>query len=119
MCARQMTIGEYLQKAVACGEGKEVGGGGARRFREGKRVQRPANDIGIVGKMKAVMGRGMFASFVDFKKAYHRVDQGELWGCLKRMGIGGRALAFLKAAYTNVSCEVKVGTGSELPSLTP
>ena len=29
--------------------GKAVGGGGARRFQEGKRVQRPANDIGIAG----------------------------------------------------------------------
>ena len=25
------------------------------------------------------------------------------------MGIGGRALAFLKAAYPDLSCEVKVG----------
>ena len=73
----------------------------------------------LLGKMKAVMGRGMFASFVDFKEAYDRVDQGELWGCLKRMGIGGRALAFLKAAYTNLSCEVKVGTGHSDPFEVP
>ena len=51
----------------------------------------------------------MFVSFIDFKKAYDRVDRGKLWGCLKGMGIGGRALAFLKAAYSDVSCEVKVG----------
>ena len=31
------------------------------------------------------------------------------------MGIGGLALAFLKAAYTNLSCEVKVGTGRSDP----
>ena len=31
------------------------------------------------------------------------------------MGIGGRALAFLKAAYSDVSCEVKVGEGRSDP----
>ena len=31
------------------------------------------------------------------------------------MGIGGRALAFLKAAYSDVSCEVKVGAGRSDP----
>ena len=51
----------------------------------------------------------MLVSFIDFKKAYDRVDRGKLWGCLKGMGIGGRALAFLKAAYSDVSCELKVG----------
>ena len=43
----------------------------------------------LLGQMKAVTGRGMFASFIDFKKAYDRVDRGKLWGCLKRMGTGG------------------------------
>ena len=56
-------------------------------------------------------GAGMLVSFIDFKKAYDRVDRGKLWGCLKGMGIGGRALAFLKAAYSDVSYEVKVGAG--------
>ena len=56
--------------------------GGARRFQEGKSMQRPINDIGIVGQLKAVLERGMFVSFIDFKKAYDRVDQGKLWGCL-------------------------------------
>ena len=31
--------------------------------------------------------------------------------CLKRMGIGRWVSAFLKAAYTNQSCESKVGAG--------
>ena len=31
------------------------------------------------------------------------------------MGIGGRALAFLKAAYPDVSCEVKIGAGHNEP----
>ncbi len=36
-------------------------------------------------------------------------------GCLKGMGIGGWALALLKAADSDVSCEVKVGAGRSDP----
>ena len=97
------------QKAVAYGGGKAVGGGGARRFQEGKGVQTPANDLGIAGADEGSDGKRDFASFIDFKKAYDRVDRGKLWGCLKGMGIGGRTLAFMKAAYTDLSCDVKVG----------
>ena len=55
------------------------------------------------------MARGMLSGFIDFKKAYDRVDLGKLLGCLKKMGIRGRVTAFLKAVYLDVSCEVKVG----------
>ena len=63
----------------------------------------------LLGQVKAVAKRGMLAGFIDFKKAYDRVDRGKLWGCLEKMGIRGRVTAFLKAVYSNVSCEVKVG----------
>ena len=59
--------------------------------------------------MKAVAKKGMFAAFIDLKKAYDRVDRGKLWRCLESMGFGGRVMAFLRAAYRNVSGEVKVG----------
>ena len=78
-------------------------------------VQRPTNDIGIARAVESSVRKGMFVSFIDFKKAHDRVDRGKLWGCLKGMGIGGRALAFLKAAYSDVSCEVKVGAGRSDP----
>ena len=34
----------------------------------------------LLGQLKAVPGRGMFVSFIDFKKAYDRVDQGSCGG---------------------------------------
>ena len=37
------------------------------------------------------------------------MNQGKLWGCLEKMEIRGRVTAFLKAVYSDVSCEVKVG----------
>ena len=45
----------------------------------------------LLGQLKAVSGKGMLVSFIDFKKAYDRVDRGKFWGCLKGMGIGGWA----------------------------
>ena len=59
--------------------------------------------------------RGMFAGFIDFRKAYDRVDREKLWGCLERMGLGGRVSAFLKAVYTGTSSEVKVGEERSKP----
>ena len=51
----------------------------------------------------------MFAGFIDFKKAYDSVYRGKLWACLERLGLGGRLTSFLKAAYSYLRCEVKVG----------
>ena len=36
------------------------------------------------------------------------MSQGKLWCCLEEMGIRGKVLDFLKAVYSDVSCEVKV-----------
>ena len=82
-------------------------------FRKGRGCRDQLMTLVLLGQLKAVSGKGMLVSFIDFKKAYDRVDRGKLWGCLK--GIGGWALAFLKAAYSDVSCEVKVGAGRSYP----
>ena len=57
----------------------------------------------------------MFAGFIDFRKAYDRVDRVKLWGCLDSMGLGGRVSAFSRAVYTDTSSEVKVGEERSKP----
>lgn len=42
-------------------------------------------------------------------QARDRVDREKLWVCLAGMRTRGRVSTFLKAVYTNLSCEVKVG----------
>ena len=49
------------------------------------------------------------AAFIDFKKAYDRVDQSKPWSCLEGAGLAGRMVEFLWAAYKECKCEVKVG----------
>ena len=62
----------------------------------------------LLGPIKARSRRGMFATFIDFWKAYDRVDRNKLWQCLQGSGVGGLAVAFLQAAYRTLTCEVKV-----------
>ena len=61
------------QKAVAYGGGKAVAeeqGG----FRKGRGCRDQLMTLVLLGQMKAVTRRGMFASFIDLRKAYDRVD---------------------------------------------
>ena len=65
--------------------------------------------LSLFGQMKARFRKGMFATFIDFWKAYDRMDRNKLWQCLQDSGFGGQALSFLQATYRSLTCEVKVG----------
>ena len=54
-------------------------------FRKGRGCRDQLMTLVLLGQLKAVSGRGMLFSFIDFKKAYDRVDRGKLWGCLEGM----------------------------------
>ena len=78
-------------------------------FRRGRGCRDQVMTLMLLGQMKARFGKGMFATFIDFRKAYDRVDRKKLWQCLQDSGFGGRILSFLQAAYRSLTCEVKVG----------
>ena len=64
----------------------------------------------LLGQMEMIKkSSGMLVAFIDFSKAYDKVDQEKLWSCLERMGINGKFLHFLQALYEGMSCRVKVG----------
>ena len=77
-------------------------------FRRGRGCKDQLLTLMLLGQIKAMSRRGMFAGFIDIRKAYDRVDRVKLWGCLDSMGLGGRVTAFLRAVYTDTSSEVKV-----------
>ena len=54
-------------------------------FRKGRGCRDQLMTLVLLGQLKAVSGKGMLVSFIDFKKAYDRVDRGKVWGCLKGM----------------------------------
>ena len=86
-------------------------------FRRGRGCRDQLLTLMLLGQIKAMMRRGMFAGFIDFRNAYDRVDREKLWGCLESMGLGGHVSAFLKAVYTGTSSEVKVGEECNKPFL--
>ena len=69
----------------------------------------------LLGQIKVMSKRGMFAGFIDFKKDYDRVDREKLWGCLEGTGMGGHESAFSKAVYTDTNSKVKVGEERSKP----
>ena len=84
-------------------------------FRRGRGCRDKLLTLTLLGQIKAMTRRGMFAGFIDFRKAYDRVDREILWGCLESMGLGGRVSAFLKAVYIGMSSELKVGKERSKP----
>ena len=84
-------------------------------FRRGRGCRDQLLTLMLLGQIKAMSRRGMFAGFIDFRKVYDRVDRVKLWGCLDSMGLGGRVSAFLRAVHTDTSSEVKVGEERSKP----
>ena len=39
------------------------------------------------------------AAFIDFRKAYYRVDRSKLWDCLEGAVLKGRLVNFFRAVY--------------------
>ena len=39
---------------------------------------------------------GMLVAFIDFSKAYDKVDREKLWSCLQSVGVEGRLLRFYR-----------------------
>ena len=48
-------------------------------FRRGRGCRDQVITLILLGQMKAHFRKGMLATFIDFRKAYDRVDRNELW----------------------------------------
>ena len=58
--------------------------------------------------------RNTFTAFVDFEKAYDRINRNLLWNKLEALGLNGYVMNTLKSLYDNVSCCVQInGAKSE------
>ena len=79
-------------------------------FRRGRGCRDQFLSLSLLGQtMIARRRKGMLAAFIDFKRTYDRVDRTKLWSCLEGSGLEGRMVDFLRAAYSERKCEVKVG----------
>ena len=82
-------------------------------FKRGRGCRDQVLSLSLLGQVRmAYIKKGMMGAFVDFSKAYDRVDRHKLWRVLEAGGVTGRTLTFLEATYESISCEVR--TGKEL-----
>ena len=57
----------------------------------------------------ALKEQPLYCAFIDFSKAYDRVDRQLLWRCLQGMGLAGPALDTLQQMYEHVWLQVRAG----------
>ena len=70
--------------------------------------------MSLIVESRIKLKKDTFASFIDFSKAYDRIDRSLLWHKLSQIGIDGKMLRSLKSLYENVKCTVRVnGVHSE------
>ena len=64
----------------------------------------------LLGQMEILKkSSGLMVAFIDFSKAYNRIDRGKLWKSLETMGVSGKFSSFLQLLYAGTSCQAKVG----------
>ena len=77
-------------------------------FRPGRCTIDHAGNLQMCLKILLRKKLSTFAVFIDFSKAYDRINRELLWHKLIKMGISGRFLASLQSLYKNVKCTVLV-----------
>ena len=54
----------------------------------------------LLGQMEMLKTlQGMMIAFIDFSKAYDKVDRDKLWKCLEKLGVNNKFLRFLQSLY--------------------
>ena len=82
---------------------------GQAGFRGGKGT---ADNCFVLRHMVDAAGVGqrpLYAAFIDFSKAYDRVDRSLLWKVLEGYGMHGEALGVLRSMHANVCMRVRLG----------
>ena len=78
-------------------------------FRRGRCTGDHITSLSMIVKSRIKLKRDTFASFIDFSKAYDRIDRSLLWHKLSQIGIDGKMLIrSLKSLYENVKCTVRL-----------
>ena len=77
-------------------------------FRKNRSTMDHISSLTYVFETRIKKKRDTFAAFIDFSKAYDRVDRTLLWGKLIKQGISGRMLEALKSLYNEVKCAVRI-----------
>ena len=90
-------------------EAKEILANEQGGFRRSRNCRDQILSLLMTGQsMVTKTSSGMIAAFIDFRKAYDRVDRMKLWDCLGQYAIGGHFPAFLKGLYNGSVSQVRI-----------
>ena len=77
-------------------------------FRAGRSTADHLSTLSFIVETRIKKKMNTFATFIDFSKAYDRIDRSLLWHKLSKIGIDGKMFNALKSLYSNVKCTVRL-----------
>ncbi len=77
-------------------------------FRQKRSCIDHLNTLTNIIESRKLMRKSTFVGFIDFSKAYDRINRQLLWNKLSSMGIGGKMLQSLQSLYNNVKYCVRL-----------
>ena len=80
-------------------------------FRKGRGTREIANIRWIIGKAREFQ-KNIYFCFIDYAKAFDRMDHSKLWKSLKDMGIPDHLTCLLRNLYAGQEATVRTGHGT-------
>ena len=77
-------------------------------FRKDRSCQDQLHTLTSVIEVRKKLGKDTFAAFIDFSKAYDKINRQKLWQCLEDLGVPNRFVKTIQSLYNDVKCSVRV-----------
>ena len=79
-------------------------------FRTNRSCVDQISSLTSIIETRKAMKKSTFTLFVDFSKAFDRINRQFLWDKLSRMGLRGKMMTALHGIYSNVQCCVRINS---------
>ncbi len=77
-------------------------------FRAGRSCVDHLSILSEIIDTRKQQGLSTYVAFIDFSKAYDRINRNLMWSKLERMGVAPKFACALKSLYKDVKCRVKL-----------
>ncbi len=86
--------------------GEEQGG-----FRKQRGCRDQVLSLVLLGQMEMLKKlNGMMVAFIDFSKAYDKIDRDKLWVCVEQLGVNGNSWTFCNLCIREHHARLELGT---------
>ena len=77
-------------------------------FRKRRGCEEQLHSLTSIAHTRIKKRQSTFIGFVDFSKAYDRIDRNLLWTKLSNLGMTGNILNAIRQLYSHVECAVRI-----------